>query len=142
MIKNITYERIFDLFLESLAIVPRVVKITTGFRTMDKNKDFRLNEKNSSIVYKQKTVRLDGGVYVKENKYFLYFIKEDMGNIYIVDENQRKILTLTDSHCVLKIEKPSCPKTTIETSAENVYSLIQESVHMDARVERHQLSLF
>lgn len=106
MIKEIAYKKIFELFLKSLHVNSTIVETLKGYRTESKSKDFRLVKKENSIVFHQYSIVLDGGAYLmNQDKCFLYLIKEDMGNIIVYDENKSRVMTLTDTHSILRIEK-------------------------------------
>lgn len=141
MIKYFSYKRIFELFLDAHHVTSTIERTIKGFRTSSGSPDFRLTKKENSIILHQDSLELDGGVYVHKKKIFLFSIKEDMGNIYVTNEKRNKVLTLTDTHSILKVEKDVfvMPATRNRKLPIAKTKETDEEIHESRRV---QLSLF
>lgn len=104
MVKKVSSQRVFELFLQSLGVEAQIEKTHSGFKTKEPcGSRFELFNNRRTILYKHSFVKMDEGVYVKDHKSYLYAIKETMGDIVVIDESGRKIVTLRDSHAVLRI---------------------------------------
>lgn len=102
--EEISFVTIFSLFLKALKFDAKIDRAPNGYKAKKGNVYFRLICSSKKIILKECAAVFDGGSYEKVEKLYLYKIVEDLGDIKVLDENERTVVCLTNKHSILRIE--------------------------------------
>ena len=104
--KTITYKNLFSLFLDTLGFhAVRIVPKANRLKARIGNRYFTLIESSKKIILTEYGIDFDGFEYTKTEKVYVYRIKEDMGDVKVVDENNRTVISLNSNHEIVKISE-------------------------------------
>jgi hypothetical protein len=101
MVRYMGQEEIFERFLKTVHSAASIKSSKKGL----KSGCFEYISDTNAIVCKEQSVKCVGGEYEKGIKVHLYKVKEDLGNIYVENEEHQKLLVLTSAHDILKIKR-------------------------------------
>jgi len=102
--EEVSFVTIFSLFLKALKFDAKINQAPNGYKVKKGNTYFRLIKSSRKILLSEKDAVFNGNEYEKVEKLYLYRIIEDVGNIKILDENNKTVVCLKNEHQILKIE--------------------------------------
>lgn len=104
MVRFMEQKEIFSRFLGIVNAASQIEDSKKGFRSGA----FEYISNTNTIISKEERLKYTGFLeYEKDIDVHLYKVKEDLGTIYVEDESHQKLLVLTSTHDILKIERKS-----------------------------------
>jgi len=103
--KTVTFKHVFSLFLETLGFhAVRIIPKANRLKAKAGNRSFTLIQSSKKIILTEYGVDFNGYEYTKTEKVYVYKIKEDMGDVKVIDENSRTVICLNSNHEIVKID--------------------------------------